>query len=163
MKTIAVIIMLLAASILPASANPETVDLYFAEEDSFLLVAERGLVAGENIPLETMNALLAGPRQRGLVSLIPSGVSVRSLEVRDGVCRVDFCPGFNNVNYGSGPEAAMLGMIVNTLTLLEGIDTVYITVEGKVPGSFKHIGSAGPFSWNGSLVKDFGARGDPNE
>lgn len=163
MKTIAFIVMLLAAGILLAFANPQTVDLYFAEDDSLLLVAERGLVAGENIPLETLNALLGGPRQRGLVSLIPPGVSVNSLEVSDGVCRVDFCAGFNNVNYGSGPEAAMLGMIVNTLTRLEGIDTVYITVEGKVPGCFGHIGSTGPFSWDGSLVKDFGGRGDPEE
>ena len=50
---------------------------------------------------------------------------------------------FDNTNYGSGPEAALMGMIVNTLTSLRELRRC-ITVEGQVPLSFGHIRSSGP-------------------
>lgn len=129
------------------------VNLYFPEEETFWLVSETREIDDLDLPRAVLNELLAGPRQQGLTTLIPRGVVIRSLEVRQGVCYVDFSSEFNEANYGSGPEAAMLGMIVNTLTGLEGIDAVYITVEGQVPESFRHIGSSGPFTWSDSLIK----------
>ena len=129
------------------------VNLYFAEEEAFWLVAEKRVIKDENQPLAIINALLAGPTETGLVTLIPDGVRVLSLEVQNGIAHLDLSPEFNNVNYGSGPEAAMAGMIVNTLTGLEEIHTVYITVEGQIPECFQHIGSSGPFTWNDSLLK----------
>lgn len=129
------------------------VSLYFPEEGSLYLVPETREIDAEDLPLAVVNALLAGPRRAGLTTLIPQGVTVRSVTVQQGICHVDFSSEFDNTNYGSGPEAALMGMIVNTLTSLEGIEAVYITVEGRVPLSFGHIGSSGPFSWNGSLVK----------
>lgn len=146
------VVLVLAGSLLAAPAS--SVHLYFPEEETLWLVAESRTVQGNNLPLAAVNALLEGPRQEGLTSLIPPGVSVRFLEVTDKICFVDFSPEFNDVNYGSGPEATMLGMIVNTLTKLDDIEAVYITVEGETPECFKHIGCSGPFTWNGCLLKN---------
>ena len=63
---------------------------------------------------------------------------------------MDFSSEFDNTNYGSGPEAALMGMIVNTLTSLRELRRC-ITVEGRVL-SFAYR-ELGPFSWNGSLVR----------
>lgn len=148
------IILLIVLSLLVCTSCTSGVRLYFPEEESFWLVPEiRKIEAKDPDPLDVVNALLAGPQRAGLTTLIPNGVTVRSLEVHQGVCHVDFSAEFDNTDYGSGPEAALLGMIVNTLTMLQGIEAVYITVEGQVPKSFRHIGSSGPFTWNDSLVK----------
>lgn len=105
------------------------------------------------MPLAVLEALLAGPSSQGLISLIPQGVKVQALEIREKTAYVDFSAEINKVNYGSGPEAAMLTMIVNTLTELEGIEAVYITSDGKIPECFHHIGSSGPFTWSEALLK----------
>jgi len=150
-KIAALLLVLLVSSMLsPASLS---VNLYFPEEGSFLLVPEIRSIKGDS-PLAVVNALLAGPTTPGLITLLPEGVRVLALTVRDNTAHLDFSAEFNNVNYGSGPEAAMLGMVVNTLTELEGIAAVYITVEGNTPECFKHIGSSGPFTWSGALLKN---------
>lgn len=150
MKRVA--LFLAALSLLVSLSCTSGVSLYFPEEGSFWLVQEVREIEAKD-PLDVVNALLAGPQRAGLTTLIPQGVTVRSLEVHQGVCHIDFSAEFNNANYGSGPEAALLGMVVNTLTGLDGIEAVYITVEGEVPRCFAHIGSSGPFTWNESLVK----------
>jgi len=149
--TLVLLMLILCFSVL-CGCNGDGVNLYFPETETFWLVPENRVLDSEE-PLAVLNALLAGPSQQGLTSLIPDGVRVKSLQVQQGVCYVDFSSEFNRVYYGSGPEAAMLGMIVNTLTELEGIEAVYITVEGEVPKCFHHIGSSGPFTWNDSLLK----------
>lgn len=155
MKKIPVLftVLIVCFASLAACTAVEGVNLYFAEEESFRLVAEKRVIEEDNLPLAALQALFAGPRTGGLITLIADGVQVVSLEVKNGVAYLDLSPEFNNVNYGSGAEAAMLGMIVNTLTELNGIEAVYITVEGRVPGCLHHIGSSGPFTWSKNLLK----------
>jgi len=138
-------------------SGAKVVSLYFAEEDTLWLIPENRVIEEKNIALAVMNALLAGPTQDGLISLIAEDVSVLSLEIKNKAAYLDLSPEFNNVNYGSGPEASMLGMIVNTLTELQGIEVVFITVQGNIPECFRHIGSSGPFIWDDNLLKKFRA------
>ena len=153
-KLLIILVTLIIAITLLGGCSQKGVSLYFPEEETFWLVAEKRVIEAENMPLAVMNELLAGPSEEGLTTLIPVGVQIVSLEVQNGVIYVDFSSEFNDVNYGAGPEAAMAGMIVNTLTSLDGIDAVYLTVLGEIPECFEHIGSSGPFTWNESLLKN---------
>lgn len=86
--------------------------------------------AGDCSAPQMMETLLAGPAAgTGLVSLIPEGTKLLDCEQRGDLVHVDL----------SEPYAALTGAeltladycITLTLTQLEGVDSVYITVNGR--------------------------------
>jgi len=62
-------------------------------------------------------------------ALIPQGTEVLGFEVADGIAKVNFSEPF--VNYNEADERAIVEAIVYTLTSLEGINGVSISVEGE--------------------------------
>ncbi len=66
--------------------------LYFVDEDGMLVPEKRtlDLYEGETQSAVLMAALLAGPKDPRLVSVIPKGFSVISIKVEDGVCFIHF-------------------------------------------------------------------------
>lgn len=86
--------------------------------------------AGDRSAPQMMEALLSGPAAgTGLVSLIPEGTKLLDCEQRGDLVHVDL----------SEPYAALTGVeltladycITLTLTQLEGVNSIYITVNGR--------------------------------
>ena len=75
-----------------------------------------------------MELLLAGPESDALVSPFPQGTALRSWEIAAGVVSIDLSEAYEGL---SGAELTLAdGCIVLTLCQLEGVDSVYLTVEG---------------------------------
>lgn len=110
-----------------------TVSLYFVRGSS-LGVADRMVNTSPNPRFEGVQALLAGPSPseaaQGLGTDIPSGTSVRGLQIRGGVATVNLSPEFTSTATPA-VEAARLGQIVYTLTGYANVSRVSIQI-GKV-------------------------------
>lgn len=73
--------------------------------------------------------LLLGPEEGGLYSPLPPGVELLSLEVRDRIAYVDLSGGMNSL---SGVELALADYCLTlTLTALDGVGAVAVTVQGR--------------------------------
>lgn len=77
-------------------------------------------------------ALLDGPRQEGLLRLIPAGTELLELRLDDGVCEVNLSAAFVE---GCPPDRVgqelLLYSLVNTLGSLETVSEVALWVEGE--------------------------------
>lgn len=84
----------------------------------------RELLDGEDpLPL-----LFQGPESEELTSPFPAGTALRSERVEEGTAYVDLSEAYGGL---SGAELTLAdACVVLTLCQLEGIDRVYITVEG---------------------------------
>ncbi len=71
------------------------------------------------------------PRQReDLTSAIPEGVTLRKWTLYNGLLTVDFTSGYGTL---SGIDLTLADYsVVLTLTQLEGVETVMITVDGEM-------------------------------
>ena len=72
----------------------------------------------------------------GFRSIIPSGTSVKNIELDKGVLTIDFSTELLEIN--SDYEEKMIESIIYTLTNIEGIDKVIIKVEGNVLDRLPH-------------------------
>lgn len=87
-------------------------------------------------PAEEARALvermLLGSENGGLLSPLPAGVELLSLEIRDRIAYVDFSGGMNSL---SGVDLALADYCLTlTLTALEGVGAVAVTVQGRSLG-----------------------------
>ncbi len=105
-----------------------TVTLYFAE-GQFLFPVSRRMPATDELPRAALEALLAGPgAASGLTSLLPSGVDIRSINVTDGVARVDLSRAFLD---GQADVRMAVTAVTATMTRLPGVTSVELSVEGE--------------------------------
>ena len=72
----------------------------------------------------------------GFRSIIPSGTSVKNIELDKGVLTIDFSKELLEIN--SDYEEKMIESIIYTLTNIDGIDKVIIKVEGNVLDRLPH-------------------------
>jgi len=122
--------------------EPMEVTIYLAAdagESYYLQPVSRWVVGEANPPEAAMVELIRGPDSgSGLLPVIPPGVSIRSLEVEDGVCRLDLSKEYimNAPCIGASPalERLSLAAICNTLTEIEGIHAVVLRIEGRQKG-----------------------------
>lgn len=64
--------------------------------------------------------------------LLPAGLSLKSIAIKEGTAYVDFSKELNNIK-GSTGESLFIAMTVDTLTEFPNIHDVVIHVEGKSP------------------------------
>ncbi len=147
----------------PAGSTPEEarvkITLYFGDSQAQWLVAEeREVVKKKDEPLGeiVVRELIKGPVKQGLQRTIPEGTRLLSLSVADRVATVNFSGEFQSRHWGgSAGETFTVYSVVNTLTLLEGIEKVQFLVEGvKLESLAGHIDIRGPLGPNRSLVKN---------
>ena len=136
--------LLLAASLLcscqgragpSSSLEPEEGSylLYFVSEENqngAALGAQLCTPAGGADPVDALlEALLAGPTQRGLSSPFPAGVELRrALLDEEGVLHLDFSEQYDAL---SGIQLTLANYCLTlTLTQAEGVESLSITVEG---------------------------------
>lgn len=133
-----------------------TLMVYFGTKDAQYLVPEERTVAKNDHPAQTaLELLLAGPTRPDLVPVLPAGVKLRSVVVRDHVAYVDFNSALVKNNHtGSAGEMLQVASIVNTLTNFPEIEKVQILVEGqRVPTLAGHLDVSEPLSRSESIIK----------
>ncbi len=94
------------------------------------------LIEGLAIDGKKMNVI-----PRGFSGILPKGTRVLSLNLEDGILKVDFSEEFNNV--GEKYEEKLIEALTYTLTSIKGIDKISIFVEGNklvaLPNSKKKL------------------------
>ena len=76
-----------------------------------------------------LELLLAGPEDTALCSPFPVGTALRGWEVRDGTAYVDLSEAYGGL---TGVDLTLAdGCVVLTLCQLEGVEAVYLTVQGR--------------------------------
>lgn len=114
-------------------ATEMTVNVFWLR-DTQIAVGGRE-VAGPALARAALDALLAGPNQLeqelGMTSMVPAGVSVLGLVIRDGVAVVDLSAEFEALNTGTAGETGLVAQIVYTLTQFPNVDSVDIWIDGE--------------------------------
>lgn len=107
--------------------------LYFASQSGDGLVSEtQHVYYSSNISIEklVMERLLAGPQSSNARSAIPSGTSLVSVSVMDGVCFVNLDENFLVQDFEIR-EDVVIYSIVDSLTELSTVSTVQLSVNGE--------------------------------
>lgn len=131
--------------------------LYFASTDGQGLVKEvREIHYNSNVPLEKsiVEHLLKGPYGENSQRAIPAETKLITVSVLDGICVVNFDNGFLAHNFDVAEEVVIYS-IVNSLTELDTIKTVQISVNGETNRIYREKYSlADQYERDLSLVKD---------
>jgi len=110
----------------PWTSAPVT--LYF-RDGQFLVPVSRRMARNAELPLATLQALRAGPERRtGLQNPLPDGLEIRSVELRDGVARVDLTW---SVQSRTADTQWARTTIVETLTGLPNVSAVSLSIDGR--------------------------------
>lgn len=130
---LALALLALAACAAPTEEQEEEFLLWFTGGTSTWSAASQALqgeaYGGEHTVPAVMAALLAGPEESsGLTSPIPAGTRLLNWSLKSGILRVDLSPPYNTL---VGVDLTLADYCVTlTLTQLEGVDGVCITVNG---------------------------------
>lgn len=105
--------------------------VYFrALEGEAALAAEERTLPPDMDPAEgLLRCLLEGPETEGLTRTIPTAVTIRSFSLEGGVLEVDFSSRYASL---SGIDLTLADYsVVRTLSQLEEVETVVITVDNQ--------------------------------
>jgi spore germination protein GerM len=121
---------------LDATESVETreVVLYFTDASGASLLAEkRNIPKVEGIGKETLQELIAGPKDKDKYPVMPQGINLLGVNVKpDGLCIVDF--GLSPESFSaqsSVQEKTTVYAIVNTLTQFPSVQRVKILINGQ--------------------------------
>ena len=122
-----------------SGAEEEPVDvpasLYFRRAGSASLSFELRvfrLTEDETPARAVLEALIAGPQDKGLVGLLPQDLTVRAVWVDDGVCYADLSDALLIAAPDSPEEQELvISSIVDTLCSLDTVSQVQLLVEGE--------------------------------
>lgn len=107
-------------------------DFYFVEKETSLMKTEQRQVKGEtkaDILGNVLTELKYGPKTEGLSPSIPQNVSFNSVNLDNGVATVDISSEYSQMK--TGDELLCRGSIVWTLTGIDFVEYVNITVDGN--------------------------------
>lgn len=115
------------------------VTLYF-QNDQGELAAEQRLIQlyeGQTLAESLLDALLAGPEERGLLPVIPEGFVVNGIRVDEGVCYLSV-PGKSLEALPETEEAQrmLLWSIGRSLYSIEAVDEICILADGELLEQF---------------------------
>ena len=135
-----------------SGAEEEPVDvpasLYFRRAGSASLDFELRvfrLTEDETPARAVLEALIAGPEDKGLVGLLPQELTVRYAWVDDGVCYADLSGALLAAMPDSPEEQELvISSIVETLCSLDTVDQVQLLVEGEPLTAYGGLDLSGP-------------------
>lgn len=130
--------------------------LYFAGSDGKLVAVRREIPKTLGIARQAMIELCQGPEKGGnLLATIPPGVTLRDINIKEGLARVDFSRELKTRHWGgSSGEILTVYSIVNTLTQFHSIEKVEILVEGQRLDTLAgHLDLSKPLERDGSLIQ----------
>ncbi len=111
------------------------ITLYFSDENGLFLLPEKRSIERmneEQLPAYVLELLQSGPQSGGLKSPLPPGSTVmEDVSVKNGVCTVDFYPGFfDNAPKSEQAQTLAILSVVNTLCELNSVNQVQIYKSG---------------------------------
>jgi len=122
------------------SSKEITMSLYFSNKDGTKLVKENRVVHySSNISMEklVMEQLIEGPKSSKLLDTIPAATKIVTISVVEGVCYVNLDSAFQNQNQEI-KEDVVLFSVVNSLTELQGVTKVQISINGDTSGKCRY-------------------------
>ena len=128
--------------------------LYFAtKEGNRLSPVYRSVVYNSNISMERLavEQIINGPNTDIVFPSISKDTKIKSVNVKDGVCYIDFDNGFLSPVDNVTAEAAIYS-IVNTVTELPSINKVAFSVNGEDSFTFMDFLISGQYERNLDIV-----------
>ena len=129
--------------------------LYFANETRDKLVpVYRSVVYNSNISMERVDVeqIIKGPKTDICFPTISKDVKINSVNVKDGVCYVDFDSAFLTEPYNVSAEVAIYS-IVNSIVELTDVNKVAFSVNGEATFTFMDFTISGPYERNLDLME----------
>ena len=129
--------------------------LYFANADGTKLVpVYRSLVYNSNISMErvAVEQIIKGPNTDVAFPTISKDAKINSVNVKDGVCYVDFDQAFLTQPYSVTAEVALYSL-VNTIAEFSDVNKVAFTVNGESGFSFMDFEISGPYERNLDIIE----------
>lgn len=143
-------------SVIPLTETGEktSVVLYFADPTGNLVAESREIPRVEGIARRTLQELSRGPVGEGRFPVIPTGVEVKDINIRDGLATVNFSKELvSKHDGGSSGELLTVYAIVNTLTQFQTVEQVQILVDGrKIETLAGHVDISVPLVRDGHLI-----------
>lgn len=133
------------------------VALYFADRNGEYLKVEKSQIPFvQGLARATVEALIAGPRQKNLTKTFPDGAKLLDINIQDGLCTVDMSKEFKENHWGgSSGEILTVYSLVNTLTQFPTVEKVEILVEGqKIDTLAGHMDLSTPVFRNSQIIKN---------
>lgn len=132
--------------------------LYVTDDEGCSLIpVSRTVTFSSGTPLEkvVMQQLILGTTTPGFKSTIPSKTKLISISVVNGICYVNLDETFRNNQNKDISEQVVLYSIVNSLTELDNVDQVQISVNGETDGYVRYNDELNAFyRANMDLVKE---------
>ncbi|PAB58540.1 GerMN domain-containing protein [Anaeromicrobium sediminis] len=116
--------------------------LYYKDDKGFLVPVMRKIPWEEGIGKATLRELIDTEENKiemealGLLPVIPPNTQIKGMNIKDGLCTVNFSKEFLNLTSKSDEEI-VLKSIVYTLTEFPTIDKVDFMIEGKEVSKFE--------------------------
>lgn len=129
--------------------------LFFASETGTRLVpVYRSVVYNSNISMEKLavEQVISGPNTDIAFPTVSKDAKVRSINVKDGVCYIDFDSAFLTQPNSVSAEVAIYS-IVDTLTELPTINKVVFSVNGESPFTYMDYLISGAYERNLDLIE----------
>ena len=141
----------------PKDEKPKEIEvsLFFADENIAHLKSEKRVFKNdETIAKEVVQAIIDGPQNENLCTLIPSDTEIISASVSGDLCTINLNDEFTNFTGGTSMENLAIFSIVNSLCSVDGISKVKIDIEGNKNAMFGgHYSLEDVFTKDMSLVK----------
>ncbi len=136
-------------------AATSMVVLYFADANGYLQAEQRFVNKTAGVARQAMQELCRGPLTQGLFATIPGDTRLLDINIRDGLCTVNFSQDLvTKHSGGSGSENTTVYSIVNTLTQFSSIEQVQILVGGQVVESIAgHLDVSVPLTRDSNLIR----------
>ena len=136
------------------SEGEVTITVYYADEQGEYLIGESRKVSSENKYEEALYELMKLPVDSSLVRLIPDTIIINSVEVENGVARVDLSNNFVEDRYqGDAADILLIYSVVNTLTEFSGVDSVAFYIDGKKLNTLGALDISSPVYRKTDLIK----------
>ena len=122
------------------SSVVSTLNLYFSSKDGTKLVKEsRTVHYSTNVSMEKliMEQLIEGSKKSGNMSTLPAATKIISVSIVDGVCYLNLSDSFKNQNPEVNEEIVLYS-IVNSLTEMQGVSQVQISINGSMDGKVRY-------------------------
>ncbi len=129
--------------------------LFFSNEAGDKLVpVYRSVVYNSNISMERLavEQIIKGPNTDICYPTISKDTKINSVNVRDGVCYVDFDQAFLTQPYSVSAEVALYS-IVNTIAEFSDVNKVAFSVNGEATFNFMDFEISGPYERNLDIIE----------
>lgn len=115
----------------PASRTTSLVYYKAADDALHIIPVTMSVQASDHTPLQAVKEMIKGDRH-SRYPLLPAGLDVKSVNVKDGTATVDFSKEINKLK-GETSESLFIKMTTDTLTEFSDIKKVVFRAEGKTP------------------------------